>query len=68
MPSQKLREAIRSGEIQCDCWNRGIRPGFHVVGGELRLTNEPQAHFGTCLWAAAVAKVYSEERRLDHHR
>lgn len=62
--TQKLREAIRSGEIQCDCWNRDIRPGFRLVGGELRLTNEPQGHFDQCPWAAAVAKVYSEERRV----
>lgn len=64
MPSQKLREAIRTGEIQCDCWNRGIRPGFRIVGGDTRYAGkEETGHFTTCPWVKAVNDVYLLERK-----
>lgn len=60
----ELREKIRTGEIVCDCWSRGIRPGFRIVGGELALDGvKEQAHFVECPWVNAVDQVYRQERK-----
>lgn len=61
--SQVLREAIRSGEIQCTCWNRGIRPGFRYEGDKLMYDGKQEtAHFNECKWVYAVSRIYQLER------
>ncbi len=61
-----LRERIRSYEIQCTCWEQGIRPGFRIVGDALLYDGQQDtAHFRGCPWVAAVNQVYEQERKRE---
>lgn len=60
----RLREWIRSGEIQCPCSNaeRGFGVAVDRVGAQVLVYAGATAHRGDCAWSRSVAKIYELER------
>lgn len=61
-----LREAIRTGKIECRCMP-DVR-GFRVTGDPPFLLYDGKregAHERGCEWVAAVNEIYKRERKSD---